>query len=257
MAGTAISSPAACSRAPRQAASPSASRDHQDGYRSYAAQLLRTRDSRPRSARERGAEAHRCILCDRERDPRPQRGGASPHAAAEEPTTGRCLEVSPHVKLALISQKIELAEAIRYALSRWQDLTRFIDDGRIELDNNIVERSTRVSSSVARTPVCRIRRSCRTLGCRRVPGRDLQAQRRRSAPLSPDVLTRIVNGHPNRDVDQLLPWPNALKPAKPWPENDAYGSPSHRYQVRSTAHLNRSCPRMVAVSYGGNWVMTV
>ncbi|ODM70446.1 transposase [Bradyrhizobium elkanii] len=21
-----------------------------------------------------------------------------------------------------------------------------------------------------------------------------------------DVLTRIVNGHPNRDIDQLLPW---------------------------------------------------
>jgi transposase IS66-like protein len=29
-----------------------------------------------------------------------------------------------------------------------------------------------------------------------------------------DVLTRIVNGHPNRDIDQLLPWayqPQALK----------------------------------------------
>jgi Transposase IS66 family len=46
-------------------------------------------------------------------------------------------------KLALISQKINLAEAIRYALSRWQGLTRFIDDGRNELDNNTVERSTR------------------------------------------------------------------------------------------------------------------
>ena len=46
-------------------------------------------------------------------------------------------------KLALISQKIKLAEAIRYALSRWQGLTRFIDDGRIELDNNTVERSIR------------------------------------------------------------------------------------------------------------------
>jgi transposase len=46
-------------------------------------------------------------------------------------------------KLALISQKIKLAEAIRYALSRWQGLTRFIDDGRIELDNNSVERSIR------------------------------------------------------------------------------------------------------------------
>lgn len=46
-------------------------------------------------------------------------------------------------KLALISQKGKLADAIRYALSRWEGLTRFIDDGRIELDNNAVERSIR------------------------------------------------------------------------------------------------------------------
>jgi hypothetical protein len=44
-------------------------------------------------------------------------------------------------KLVLISQKSKLADAIRYALSRWEGLTRFIDDGRIELDNNVVERS--------------------------------------------------------------------------------------------------------------------
>ena len=46
-------------------------------------------------------------------------------------------------KLGLISQKGKLAEAIRYALSRWEGLTRFIDDGRIEIDNNAVERSIR------------------------------------------------------------------------------------------------------------------
>ncbi len=46
-------------------------------------------------------------------------------------------------KLALISQKTKLAEAIRYALSRWDGLTRFIDDGRIEIDSNIVERAIR------------------------------------------------------------------------------------------------------------------
>jgi len=38
---------------------------------------------------------------------------------------------------------LNLAEAIRYAHSRWQGLTRFIDDGRIELDNNTVEPSIR------------------------------------------------------------------------------------------------------------------
>ncbi len=46
-------------------------------------------------------------------------------------------------KLALISQKTKLAEAIRYALSRWDGLTRFIDDGRTEIDSNIVERAIR------------------------------------------------------------------------------------------------------------------
>jgi transposase len=40
-----------------------------------------------------------------------------------------------------------LAVAIRYALSRWEGLTLFIDDGRIELDNNSVERSIRPIAS--------------------------------------------------------------------------------------------------------------
>src|SRR6476660_2938776 len=46
-------------------------------------------------------------------------------------------------KLSLISQKTKLAEAIRYALSRWAGLTRFVDNGRIEIDSNVVERSIR------------------------------------------------------------------------------------------------------------------
>ncbi len=46
-------------------------------------------------------------------------------------------------KLGLISQKTKLAEAIRYTLSRWEGLTRFLDDRRIEIDSNTVERSIR------------------------------------------------------------------------------------------------------------------
>src|SRR6266704_761592 len=37
----------------------------------------------------------------------------------------------------------KLADAIRYALARWEGLARFIDDGRIEIDSNVVERSIR------------------------------------------------------------------------------------------------------------------
>jgi hypothetical protein len=46
-------------------------------------------------------------------------------------------------KLQLISQKTKLAEAIRYVLSRWPGLGLFLDDGRIEIDNNVVERTIR------------------------------------------------------------------------------------------------------------------
>ena len=42
-----------------------------------------------------------------------------------------------------IPGRAKLAEAIRYALNRWDALTRFIDDGRIELDTNPVERAIR------------------------------------------------------------------------------------------------------------------
>lgn len=45
--------------------------------------------------------------------------------------------------LAKISQKSALAEAIRYALTRWTALTRYVGDGRIEIDNNAAERALR------------------------------------------------------------------------------------------------------------------
>jgi Transposase IS66 family len=49
------------------------------------------------------------------------------------------LEPWLRAKLALISQKSKLAEAIRYALSRWAGLTRFLGDGRIEIAPWIVQ----------------------------------------------------------------------------------------------------------------------
>jgi transposase len=35
----------------------------------------------------------------------------------------------------------ELASAIRYARSRWVALTRYLDDGRLEISNNDAERA--------------------------------------------------------------------------------------------------------------------
>ncbi|CAL4867902.1 IS66 family transposase ISCARN48 [Asticcacaulis sp. MM231] len=45
--------------------------------------------------------------------------------------------------LSTIPQKQKLAEAMRYALSRWDALSVYIDDGRVEIDNNIAERAIR------------------------------------------------------------------------------------------------------------------
>ena len=46
-------------------------------------------------------------------------------------------------ELARVSAKSVIAEAIRYGLNHWDGLTRFLEDGRIELDTNVVERSIR------------------------------------------------------------------------------------------------------------------
>lgn len=45
--------------------------------------------------------------------------------------------------LATVSQKSATALAIQYSLSRWESLTRYCDDGRIEIDNNAAERALR------------------------------------------------------------------------------------------------------------------
>ena len=48
-----------------------------------------------------------------------------------------------HDTLAKISKKSELSSAIRYTLSRWAALTRYRDDGHLEIDNNAAERALR------------------------------------------------------------------------------------------------------------------
>ncbi len=45
--------------------------------------------------------------------------------------------------LRSLSRKSETAAAIRYALSHWRALTRYIDDGRLEIDNSAAERALR------------------------------------------------------------------------------------------------------------------
>lgn len=49
-----------------------------------------------------------------------------------------------HKILARLSRKSDTAAAIRYALSRWRGLGRYLDDGANEIDNSAAERALRV-----------------------------------------------------------------------------------------------------------------
>src|ERR1700677_2054866 len=117
-------------------------------------------------------------------------------------------------KLTLISQKTKLAEAIRYALSRWDGLTRFLDNGCIEIDSNVVERSIRPIALNRKNAlfagsdgggehwaiIASLIETCKMCGVE--PHAYLE-----------DVITRIVNRHPNSKIDDLLPWAYLAVPA--------------------------------------------
>lgn len=83
-------------------------------------------------------------------------------------------------QLARVSRKSVIAEAIRYGLNHWAGLTRFLEDGRIELDTNIVERGMRpIALNRKNAPRC----GCGELGLPYFARRDLQIARHRSASL--------------------------------------------------------------------------
>jgi transposase len=110
-------------------------------------------------------------------------------------------------QLTRVSAKAKIAEHLNYALNHWDGLTRFLDDGRIELDTNIVERSIR--------PIVLNRKNALFAGhdqgaenwaciaslietCK-LNGVEPQAY-------LTDVLTKLVNLWPASRLDELMPW---------------------------------------------------
>jgi transposase len=105
-----------------------------------------------------------------------------------------------------VSAKSELARAIGYSLTRWRALTRYRDDGRIEIDNNAAERALRgvalgrgnylfMGSDAGGERAAAIYSLVETA---KLNGLDPQAYLR-------EVLTRIAD-HPINRIDELLPW---------------------------------------------------
>ena len=111
------------------------------------------------------------------------------------------------LQLSRLPGRSRLAEAIRYALGRWSALTRFLEDGRIALNSNPVERAIR--------PIALGRKNSLFAGSEGGANRwAIAASLIETAKLNGfepfgwlrDSLTLMVNRHPVTRLDDLLPW---------------------------------------------------
>jgi transposase len=107
-----------------------------------------------------------------------------------------------------VSATSDLAKAIRYALRHWPGLTVFLDDGRVEMDTNVVERAIR--------PVALNRKNALFAGsdggARHWAMAMTLIQTAKLNGVEPmawltDVLERVVSGRTKAtELDTLLPW---------------------------------------------------
>src|SRR4051794_898438 len=111
-------------------------------------------------------------------------------------------------QLGRVSGKSGLAEAIRYALRHWEGLVLFLEDGRLELDTNSIERAIR--------PIALGRKNSLFAGSDGGAGHwaivaSLVATAKLNGvePLAwlTDVLERMVSGRTKaHELERLLPW---------------------------------------------------
>ena len=110
-------------------------------------------------------------------------------------------------QLPRLSGKSKLAEAIRYALSRRVVLERFLADGRIEIDSNIVERAIRPQTITRKNSIFagsdgggRTWATIATLlTTAKMNGVDPHAW-------LGQTLQRLAAGWPNSQIGDLMPW---------------------------------------------------
>ena len=108
--------------------------------------------------------------------------------------------------LGRVSGKSTLAQAIRYALSRWQALERYLTDGRLEMSNNAAERAMK-SPVLGRKNYlfCGSDAGRRRAACIYTITETCKMNGIDSQVYLTDVLAKIAD-HPINKINALLPW---------------------------------------------------
>ena len=108
--------------------------------------------------------------------------------------------------LARISGKGELASAIRYTLSRWEALTRYLADGRLEMSNNAAERAMRPPVLGRKNYLfCGSDAGGQRAACMYTIIETAKLNGINPEAYLADILGRIAD-HPIHQIDALLPW---------------------------------------------------
>src|SRR5882762_3664723 len=116
--------------------------------------------------------------------------------------------------LGKLSRKSDTALAVRYALSRWDALLRYVDDGRLEIDNNPAERALRTVALGRNNYLF----AGSDAGCERAAAIYSLIGTAKLNSLDPEfylrnVLARIAD-HPINHIEELLPWNLVTNPAE-------------------------------------------
>ncbi|WP_413716360.1 IS66 family transposase [Sphingomonas sp. R1] len=109
--------------------------------------------------------------------------------------------------LRRLSSKSDMAKAIAYGTKRWAALSRFLDDGRLEIDNNIAERALRGVAIGRRNWLFAGSR----VGGERAAAIYTVIQTCKANGVDPqayiaDVIAKIASDWPASRWDELLPW---------------------------------------------------
>ena len=108
--------------------------------------------------------------------------------------------------LTKISGKSELAKAIRYALSRWKALVRYLSDGRLEMTNNAAERAMRIPVLGRKNYLfCGSDAGGQRAACLYTITATAKLNGVNPEAYLTDILGRIAD-HPINKINALLPW---------------------------------------------------